>query len=378
MKKKSKSKKIKFIPVNVPKIFREDKIYVKNSLNTNWISSEGPFVKKFEQEFSKFNKRKFGIAVSSGTAALEISLKALKLKPRDEIIIPAFSIISTALCVIKLGLRPVLVDCDLSTWNMIPEQIIKKINRRTKGIIITHIYGFPVDLEKIIKIAQKKNIKIIEDAAEMIGQKYKNRMCGSFGEASTFSFYANKHITSGEGGAVLTDDNNAYEKIKQIRNLDFNNSDRFKHENLFWNYRLSGIQAAFGNSSIRSIEKVIKMKIKKADVYNGLFSEYEDILQLPLTDLDGVKNHYWVYGIIPKIEFDRKKVMSMLLDKGIETRPFFFPLNLQPAYLNLGKDIFECPISEKIGKKGFYIPIGNHVSTSQQKMIVENITKLLV
>ena len=156
MKKKSKSKKIKFIPVNVPKIFREDKIYVKNSLNTNWISSEGPFVKKFEQEFSKFNKRKFGIAVSSGTAALEISLKALKLKPRDEIIIPAFSIISTALCVIKLGLRPVLVDCDLSTWNMMPEQIIKKINRKTKGIIITHIYGFPVDLEKIIKIARKK------------------------------------------------------------------------------------------------------------------------------------------------------------------------------------------------------------------------------
>ena len=141
---------------------------------------------------------------------------------------------------------------------------------------------------------------------------------------------------------------------------------------------MSGIQAAFGNSSIRSIEKVIKMKIKKAEVYNELFSKYEDILQLPLTDLDGVKNHYWVYGIIPKIEFDRKKIMSMLLEKGIETRPFFFPLNLQPAYLNLGKDIFECPISEKIGKRGFYIPIGNHVSSSQQKMIVENITKLLV
>ena len=202
MKKKLRLKKIKFIPVNVPKVFKEEKIFVKDCLDTNWISSEGSYVKKFESEFANYNNRKFGIAVSSGTAALEIALKALNLKTKDEVIIPTFSIISTALCVIKLGLKPILVDSDLSDWNMLVNQVLKKINKRTKAIIITHIYGFPVDMSRILRIAKKKNIKIIEDSAEMIGQKYKNRMCGSFGDASTFSFYANKHITTGEGGMI--------------------------------------------------------------------------------------------------------------------------------------------------------------------------------
>ena len=212
MKKKSKLKKIKFIPVNVPKIFKEEKIYVKNCLDTNWISSEGSYVKKFENEFAKYNKRKYGIAVSNGTAALEIALKSLNLKPKDEVIIPTFSIISTALCVIKLGLKPILVDCDLQSWNMIPEQVIKKINKKTKAIIITHIYGFPVDMTKIIKISRARKIKIIEDSAEMIDQKYKDKMCGSFGDLSTFGFYANKHITTGEGGMIVTNDKKIFNK----------------------------------------------------------------------------------------------------------------------------------------------------------------------
>ena len=172
MKKKLKSKKIKFIPVNVPKIFKQDKINVKDCLDKSWISSEGSYVKIFEKNFSKYNNRKYAVAVSSGSAALEIALKALNLKPKDEVIIPTFSIISTALCVIKLGLKPVLVDSNLYTWNMDPEIIIKKVTKRTKAIIITHIYGFSVDMRKILQIAKIKNIKIIEDAAEMIGQTY--------------------------------------------------------------------------------------------------------------------------------------------------------------------------------------------------------------
>ena len=159
MKKKSNLKRINFIPVNVPKIFKQDKAYVKDCLDTNWISSEGSYVKKVENEFSKFNNRKYGIAVSNGTAALEIALKTLNLKKNDEVIIPAFSIISTALCVVKLGLKPILVDCDLFSWNMIPEQVIRKITKKTKAIIITHIYGFPVDMEKIIRVAKKKKYK---------------------------------------------------------------------------------------------------------------------------------------------------------------------------------------------------------------------------
>ena len=209
MRQKSKLKN-KFIPVNTPKIFSQEKKLVNKALSTGWISSEGPAVKQFEKKFSKFNKRKFGVTVSSGTAALEIIIKSLNLKKGDEVIIPAFTIISSVMCIIKNGLKPVLVDSDLENWNMSIDQTINKINKKTKAIIITHIYGFPVDMQKIINIAKKKKIIIIEDAAEMIGQKYKNKICGSFGTASTFSFYANKHITTGEGGMIVTNDKTIY------------------------------------------------------------------------------------------------------------------------------------------------------------------------
>ena len=382
MKKKSKSKKIKFIPVNVPKIFREDKIYVKNSLNTNWISSEGPYVKKFEEEFSKFNKRKFGIAVSSGTAALEISLKALKLKPRDEIIIPAFSIISTALCVIKLGLRPVLVDCDLSTWNMIPEQIIKKINRRTKGIIITHIYGFPVDLEKIIKIAQKKNIKIIEDAAEMIGQKYKNRMCGSFGEASTFSFYANKHITTGEGGMILTDNKKFYEKCISLRNLCFGSgNNRFDHDDIGWNYRLTNVQAAIGYGQLKNINWIIKRKREIGKRYTDLLKTNNRIYIQPERN-KFAKNIYWVFGLVlkSKSKIKRDNVIKKLYEKKIQTRPFFYPMHKQKIFrkMNIFNKNEKYPNAEYLSKNGFYLPSGIGIKNYEIDYICEALNKILI
>lgn len=382
MKKKSKSKKIKFIPVNVPKIFREDKIYVKNSLNTNWISSEGPYVKKFEEEFSKFNKRKFGIAVSSGTAALEISLKALKLKPRDEIIIPAFSIISTALCVIKLGLRPVLVDCDLSTWNMIPEQIIKKINRRTKGIIITHIYGFPVDLEKIIKIARKKNIKIIEDAAEMIGQKYKNRMCGSFGEASTFSFYANKHITTGEGGMILTDNKKFYEKCISLRNLCFGSgNNRFDHDDIGWNYRLTNVQAAIGCGQLKNINWIIKRKREIGKRYADLLKTNNNIYIQPERN-KFAKNIYWVFGLVlkSKSKIKRDNVIKKLYEKKIQTRPFFYPMHKQKIFrkMNIFNKNEKYPNAEYLSKNGFYLPSGIGIKNYEIDYICKILNKILI
>ena len=274
MKKKLKSKKINFITLNVPIIFKEEKIYVKDCLNTNWISSEGSYVKRFENEFSKFNNRKYGVAVSNGTAALEIALKTLNLKSKDEVIIPTFSIISTALCVVKLGLKPVLVDCDLKFWNMIPSQILKKINSKTKAIIITHIYGFPVDMGVILKIAKRKNIKIIEDSAEMIGQRYKNNMCGSFGDISTFSFYANKHITTGEGGMILTNNSKIYQKSKSLRNLCFGSkTNRFNHDDIGWNYRLTNVQAAIGCGQLKNISWILKRKREIGRRYSALLKE---------------------------------------------------------------------------------------------------------
>ena len=362
MKKKLRLKKIKFIPVNVPKVFKEEKIFVKDCLDTNWISSEGSYVKKFESKFANYNNRKFGIAVSSGTAALEIALKAFNLKTKDEVIIPTFSIISTALCVIKLGLKPILVDSDLSDWNMLVNQVLKKINKKTKAIIITHIYGFPVDMNRILRIAKKKNIKIIEDSAEMIGQKYKNRMCGSFGDASTFSFYANKHITTGEGGMILTNDKKFYKKCMSLRNLCFGlKTNRFNHDDIGWNYRLTNVQAAIGCGQLKNISWIINRKREIGKRYTKLLKKNTKIYIQPLNN-NFSKNIYWVFGILikPNTKIKRNYVMEKLLQNKIQTRPFFYPMHKQAIFKKM--KIFnkneKYPNSEYLCKNGFYLPSG--------------------
>ncbi len=291
----------KFIPVNIPKLYNSEKTNVINCVRTNWISSEGKFVKEFEKKFSQYNSRKFGVAVSSGTAALEVAIKSLNLKKNSEVIIPSFSIIATALCVVKCGLKPILVDCSLSTWNMDPEKVLKKISKKTSAIIITHIYGLPVDLQKIMNVAKKKNIKIIEDAAEVIGLKYKNRMCGSFGDVSTFSFYANKHITTGEGGMIVTNKKDIYEKCKSLRNLSFSKSyfDRYNHDDIGWNYRMTNMQAALGCGQLKSINKIVKRKREIGNLYYKHLKRNKHLL-FQENKNSYSKNIYWVFGVLLK------------------------------------------------------------------------------
>ena len=362
MKKKLKLKKIKFIPVNTPVIFKEDKKNVNICLKTNWLSSEGNFVKEFEKKFSKYNNRKYGIAVSSGTAALEISLKSLNIKKGSEVIIPAFSIISTALCVVKLGLKPILVDSDLKNWNMIPNDIIKKINKRTKAIIITHIYGFPVDMNNVLKIAKQKKIKIVEDAAEMIGQKYKNKNCGSFGDISTFSFYANKHITTGEGGMILTNDRKINLKCKSLRNLCFGiGKKRFNHDDIGWNYRMSNIQAAIGCGQLKNISWILKRKRGIGKRYHSQLKNNPKIIIQNLKTTYA-KNIFWVFGVLlkEKLKISRDEVVSKLNRYGIQTRNFFYPMNKQNALKKFKvfnkKEVY--PNAEYLSAKGFYLPSG--------------------
>ncbi|MBM3708515.1 MAG: DegT/DnrJ/EryC1/StrS aminotransferase family protein, partial [Actinobacteria bacterium] len=211
----------KFIPVNEPLLNGNEKKYLGICIDSGWISSEGSFVKEFENKFSQRVGRKFGIAVSSGTAALDTALAAIKLKKNDEVILPTFTIISCAASIVKTGATPVLVDCDPLTFNMDIEQVEGKITKRTKAIMIVHIYGLPVDVDPVLNLAKKYNLMIIEDAAEMHGQKYKDKECGSFGDISIFSFYPNKIITTGEGGMVLTDDECLFEECRKIRNLYF-------------------------------------------------------------------------------------------------------------------------------------------------------------
>ena len=325
MKKKLKLKN-NIIPVNTPKIYSHEKEFILRCLSSGWISSEGPFVKEFEDKFSKYNKRKFGIAVSNGTAALEIALKSFNLKKGDEVIIPAFSIISTALCVVKLGLKPILVDCDAYYWNCNIIDIKKKINKKTKAIILTHIYGFPIDLKDIISYAKKKKIKIIEDAAEVIGQKYKKKMCGSFGDISTFSFYANKHITTGEGGMILTNDKELEKNCRSLRNLSFGKGkNRFNHEDIGWNYRFTNLQAAFGLGQLKNIKWAINRKMQIGKLYYEKLKDNKFIsIQKPKSPF--ANNIYWVFGLLIKknTKLSRDDVSKILLKKKNTNKKFFF------------------------------------------------------
>ena len=265
MKKKLRSNNKIIFPVSIPYISQRDINSVNKVLKNGWISSDGPEVRKFESKFSKFIGRKYSVTVSSGTAALEIAIKALGIKKNDEVLIPNFTIISNALAVVKQQAKPVPVDCNLENWNIDINQLENKINKKTKAIIITHIYSFANDMDKILKICRKNNIFVIEDAAEVIGLKYKNKKCGSFGDISTFSFYANKQITTGEGGMISVNKLALYNKCKSLRNLCFGKLNRFNHDDIGWNYRMTNIQAALGLSQIKNINKIVK-QIKK---YNG-------------------------------------------------------------------------------------------------------------
>ena len=372
--------KSKIIPVNTPLLDINEKRNVIECLKTNQLTS-GKFIKKFEKSFSSFHSKKYGISVSNGTAALEVAIKSLELKKGSEVIIPNFSIISTALSVIKNGLKPVYVDCDLKTWNTTDEAVISKISKKTKAIIITHIYGLPVNLEKIIKIAKIKKISIIEDAAEVIGLKYKKKYCGSFGDICTFSFYANKHITTGEGGMILTNNKKIFEKCMSLKNLSFTNSyfDRFKHSDVGWNYRMSNIHAAIGEGQLRNINKIIKIKKRIGNTYYKSFKHFKNII-LQTNKLNYAENIYWVFGIVLKRKFKNKRniIMKKLLKLGIETRPFFYPMSQQKIlkkYNYLNKSKFSNSLY--ISKNGFYIPSGLGLKNNEIKKVIISIKKIL-
>jgi len=380
MKKKSKLKN-NFIPVNKPKIFGTEKKLINECLRTGWISSEGPFVKKFENSFAKYNKRKYGISVSNGTAALEIAVKSLGLKKGDEVIVPTFTIISSVICLIKNGLKPILVDTDLKNWNMKTENVLKKINKKTKAIIITHIYGFPVDMTKILSTAKRKKIFIIEDAAEMIGQKYKGRICGSFGDISTFSFYANKHVTTGEGGMILTNKKNLYEKCISLRNLCFGSpANRFNHDDIGWNYRFTNLQAACGLGQMKNLKWIVKRKYEIGKrYYNNLKNNNNIILQ----DLKKsyAKNIFWVFGILIKKEYklSRDFITKQLLKKNIQTRNFFFPMHKQKIFLKikLFSKKMKLPNSEFLSKNGFYLPSGLGITNKEIDLVSKNVNEII-
>ncbi len=358
------------IPVNTPVLDGNEGKYLQECIDQNWISSEGPFVKRFEEGLARYVGRKYATSCSSGTAAIDIAIDALQLQKGDEVIIPAFTIISCALPLVRKGITPVLIDSDMSTYNMMVEDIEKNITPKTKAIMIVHIYGLTVDVEPVMILARKYNLKIIEDAAEVIGQEYKGKKCGSFGDISIFSFYPNKQITTGEGGMVLCDDELLDHRSKSLRNLCFG-EDRFIHEEMGNNYRMTNIQAALGVAQLERINSIVDKKRWIGMNYNRLLKDIEGI-ERPIVKTNYCSNIFWVYSIVLKDHMDltAKDLMKELDKHGIGTRPFFYPMHKQPVFNSMGLFLNEyLPNSENLYKKGFYIPSGLALSITDIKKI---------
>lgn len=372
----------KFIPVNEPKILKEDILSINKILKDGWISSEGNNVKLFEKKFSKFIGHKYGITVSNGTAALEIAVQSLNLPKNSEVIIPNFTIFSNAIACLKNNLKIKPVDCNKFDWNMNLESILKNITSKTKLIIATHIYNYPLQIEKLIKICKQKKIILMEDAAENFGQVYKNKMCGSFGDISTYSFYANKQITTGEGGMITTNSKYLYEKACNLRNLSFGKVDRFNHEDLSSNNRMSNIQATLGLSQLKRIKTIVKKRHLIGEEYYKYLSVNKNIY-IPIPKKNNVKNIYWVVGILivnTKLNFNAKYVMNKLKKKNIGTRPFFWPMHRQKVLKKMSfYNSKKFPNSDYLSKYGLYLPSSLTLTKKKIKYIskcVNEITNL--
>jgi perosamine synthetase len=367
------------VPVNEPLLDGNEEKYLVECVRTGWISSEGPFVARFEEQFAARVGRKHGVAVCNGSVALDAAVVALGIGPGDEVILPTSTIISCAAAIVRAGATPVLVDCDPRTWNMDIGQVEARITPRTRAIMVVHIFGLPVDMDPLLALARKHGLKVIEDAAEVIGQTYRGRPCGSFGDLSTFSFYPNKHVTTGEGGMLVADDPALAARCRSLRNLCFKPEQRFVHDELGWNFRFTNLQAALGVAQLERLDRSVSTKRRMGARYTAMLAGTRGI-QLPLASTPYADNIYWVYGLVldDAVPFDAREAMARLAKLGIGTRPFFWPMHEQPVLRRMGLFSDERhPAAERIARRGFYIPSGMALSDKQMERSVVAVKDIL-
>lgn len=367
------------IPVNIPSIGDEEKAWLLRCLESGWVSSEGPFVEGFERAFAERIGRKHGIAVANGTAALEVAVASLGIGPGDEVVLPSFTIISCAAAVVRSGARPVFVDSDPMHWNMDVPSLEACITERTKAIMAVHTYGLPTDMAALKVVAERHGLPIIEDAAEAHGLVMDGKTAGGFGHVSTFSFYANKAITTGEGGMVLTDDDGLAGRCRSMRNLCFGHVHRFVHEELGWNHRMTSMQAALGMAQLEKMDRLLQHRRALGDLYRKRLGDIPH-LQLPLEGCFGSINTYWVFGVVlhDSSPIPRDELMERLSAKGVGSRPFFWPMHEQPVFQRMGiAKGYSLPVSERLGRKGLYLPLGNGINTDDVERVCEAVHDLL-
>jgi perosamine synthetase len=363
------------IPVNEPALGEKELEYVSDCIRSGWISSAGKYITAFEEAWAAYCGRRYGVAVANGSVALQLAVCLLDLEPGDEVIMPTFTIVSCALPVVLAGATPVLVDSDPNTWTLDPEQVRAKITPRTKAIMPVHIYGHPVDMDPLLELG----VPIIEDAAEAHGAEYRGRRCGSFGLASCFSFYANKLVTTGEGGMLLTDDPEVAERARRLRNLGFQPTRRFIHYEVGYNFRLTNMQAALGLAQLERMDQIVARKRWLGQAYTDRL-ENSPGLQLP-TEADWAKSVYWMYGLVLDAEttgLDARAFAERLAERGVETRPFFLGMHEQPVFRDKG--LFQAeqyPVAERLARQGLYLPSGLGLTECQLEQVCQAVRDAL-
>ena len=369
------------IPVNEPLLGGKELEYVTEAIQTNWISSEGRFIGQFEESFARYCGRKYAVAVNNGTSALILAVRALDLPVGSEVIMPSFTIVSCALACIYNGLVPVFVDSEPDSWNMDCALVEKVLTPRTSAIMAVHIYGHPVDMTELERIAASRSIPIIEDFAEAIGSEYFKKRCGGFGKVSCASFYANKVITTGEGGMCLTDDEALAAQLRALRNLAFVPQERFRHEELGFNFRLTNLQAAIGLAQVERVADHVDRKLRMGAFYRARLQALEDqgLLRLPI-ERAGMRNTFWMFGFVlaESAGLSASEMAVRLAKLGVQTRPFFFPLHRQPAFQAYEWFLEqELPVADELYRRGLYLPSGLTLTEEQQARVVKAVAEVL-
>jgi len=367
------------IPVSEPIIAKEEIQNILSALRAKAISGlYGDYINKFENGFARYSQCAYGIATNSGTSALHLAVAALGIGNNDEVLVSTFTNMATFFSVLYQGARPVPIDIEPDTWNINPALIEKKITKKTKAILVVHIYGHPCDMDPILKIARKYGLFVIEDCAEAHGATFKGKKVGSLGDVGCFSFYANKIVTTGEGGMLTTNNKKIADKAKSLKSLAFGDKNKFMHQDIGFGYRMTNLQAAIGCAQFKKIENVISMKRRIAKYYSDNLADVPR-LQLPV-EKSYAKNVYWMYHIVLHKDcgITRDLFMRKLAGRGIETRESFIPYNMQRLFIKRGwTRLSECPVANYVAKNGLYIPSGPKLSTKELCYVVTSIKEIL-
>ncbi len=367
------------IPVNAPLLGARERELVLECLETSWISGRGPYVARFEEMFADYCGARYGVSTPTGTTALHLALAVLGIGPGDEVIMPALTIASCAFAIAYTGARPVLVDSEPATGNLDPAQVEAKITPRTRAIMPVHLYGHPVDMDPVLEIAQRHGLYVVEDAAEAHGALYQGRVAGGMGTIGCFSFYANKLVTTGEGGMMITSDETLARRADRLKELAHIPGHRFLHDEIGFNYQMTNLQAALGIAQLERIEESIAKKRWMADRYRELLTDVPGLL-LP-SEAPWARSVYWMYAVRVTEEspLSRDEVMAGLRERGVDTRTFFTPMHQQPVFQRLGWFAGErYPVAEALSATGFYLPSGLAITDEQIQTVCAAVKSTIV